>query len=143
LSDKNFMQITPFLQVREVAATVRFFVDVLGFHAWVEGPDYAYVQREAAAVRISRASDFEASPQEKQELGPRAFFCYIDVRDLEAVVAELRPRLLTAGVRGAQGPVDQTWGQREFWVPLPEGGLLIFGQAIAAMPAIKTAGGSH
>ena len=124
----NFIQVTPFISVKDVDAAVRFFVEVLGFHAWVHAWDYAYVQREKAAVRIGKAS--KGSPEERHEAGPRAFLMYIDVQDVDAVVEEVRPKLLAAGMAAGSGPKDQTWGQREFWVPVPEGGLIIFGQEI-------------
>lgn len=106
----NFIQVTPFLQARDVDAMVRFYVDVLGFRAWVHAWDYAYVQREAAAVRIGKASE---EPEERHEAGPRAFLFYIDVRDVAAVVEEVRPRLLAAGMAGrrwAGGPELGTAG---------------------------------
>ena len=127
MSEKNFLQVTPFLSARDVDGMVRFFVEVLGFHAWVQAWDFAYVQREAAAVRIGKASE---GSLEKHEVGPRAFLMYIDVRDVGAVVEEVRPKLLAAGMGGGQGPVDQRWGQREYWVPVPDGGLIVFGQEI-------------
>jgi catechol 2,3-dioxygenase-like lactoylglutathione lyase family enzyme len=52
----KFIRITPFMHVDDVAAAVRFFVDILGFKAWIEASGYAYVQREVAAVRILKAS---------------------------------------------------------------------------------------
>ncbi len=123
----NFVQVTPFLQARDVDGMVRFFVDVLGFRAWAQAWDYAYVQREEVAVRIVKASE---GPEESREAGPRAFLFYVDVRDVAAVVEEVRPKLLAAGMAAGDGPVDQTWGQREYWVPVPEGGLIVFGQEI-------------
>ncbi len=130
MSEKNFLQISPCVSARDVDGMVRFFVDVLGFRAWIHAWDYAYVQREAAAVRIGKASE---GPEERHEAGPRAFLFYIDVRDVAAVVEEVRPKLLAAGMSGGEGPVDQSWGQREFWVPVPEGGLVVFGQEIRGM----------
>lgn len=46
---------------------------------------------------------------------------------------EVRPKLEGAGVR-VHGPVDQTYGQREFMVVAPDGNLLVFGQSIVEMP---------
>ena len=126
----NFIQITPFLNARDMDGAVRFFVEILGFQAHVHSADFSYVQRETAAVRIMKASP--DTPEEKYEVGSRTFLMYIDVRDVAAVVAEVRPKLLAAGMSGGQGPKDQTWGQREFWVPVPEGGLILFGQKIGA-----------
>jgi catechol 2,3-dioxygenase-like lactoylglutathione lyase family enzyme len=129
VSGHNLTQITPMLQVADVGWAVRFFVDVLGFHAWVEAWDYAYLQREGVAVRLHYATpDDEA---ERQHFGPRAFLFYVDVKDVDALVLEIGPKLAAAGLGAGQGPVDQMWGQREWWVAGPEGGLIVFGQAIA------------
>ena len=72
---------------------------------------------------------------EKPGPGTRACRNYIDVEDLGAVVAELQPRLAEhwAG-RRVHGPVDQAYGQRELMVEVPDGELMVFGQAIFGMP---------
>jgi catechol 2,3-dioxygenase-like lactoylglutathione lyase family enzyme len=123
----NFIRITPFMHVADVDQAVRFFVDILGFKAWIEGPTYAYVQRETAAVRILRASD---SPGEEQRPGNRAFRYYIDVEDVEAIYAELKPRLDALWEGKTHGPVNQPYGQREFMITAPDGDLIVFGQEI-------------
>jgi len=131
----NFIRITPFMHVQDVDAAVRFFVDVLGFKAWIHvSGSYAYVQREVAAVRIMRAS---LSPGEEVPPGNRRFMYYIDVEDVAAVVAEVRPRLEAAGLPPGHGPVDQTYGQREFMVVAPDGNLVVFGESIFEMPLTK------
>ena len=109
---------------------MRFFVDVLGFTAWVTQPDYAYVQRETAGIRIMRAS---RSPGEKVPPGNRRFMYYIDVKNVAAVIAEVRPKLAEAGLLEGHGPVDQSYGQREFMVTAPDGNLLVFGQSLSAV----------
>lgn len=128
----NFVRITPFMHVADVDEAVWFFVDVLGFEAWVHRWDYAYVQRECVGMRILKAS---TSPGEEQGPGTRAFRYYIDVEDVAAVIAELRPKLAEhwAG-RLVHGPVDQVYDQREFMIEAPDGDLVVFGQAICEMP---------
>ena len=116
---------------------VRFFVEILGFSACVHAWDFAYVEREAIGVRIHLASD---GLEERHEVGPRAFLFYVDVKDVAAVAQELQPKLSAAGMAIGRGPVDQSWGQREFWVAVPEGGLIIFGQEIVTMPVVIHAG---
>jgi len=112
------------MHVTDVAGAVGFFRDVLGFKVWEEGPTFAYVQREVAAMRIFKASD---SPGEVPGAGTRAFRYYIDVADVDAVAAEVKPRCEAAGIR-VHGPVDQKYGQREFMVMSPDGDLVVFGQ---------------
>jgi hypothetical protein len=36
LSEKNLLQVTPWLLASDVEKMVQFFVEVLGFHAWVQ-----------------------------------------------------------------------------------------------------------
>jgi len=126
----NIIRITPFLHVQDVAAAVAFFTDLLGFKAWISTPIYAYVQRETAAVRIMKASQ---SPGEEVPAGNRRFMYYIDVEDVAAIIAEIKPKLDAAGVH-THGPKDQTYGQREFMVVAPDGNLVVFGQSIFEMP---------
>ncbi len=131
MSEKNLLQVTPWLLTGDVEKMVQFFVDVLGFHAWVQEHDYAYVKRDDAAVRIGKLSEGPEGADERVEWGARAWLFYIDVRDVDSLVTELRPKLQEAGLAGARGPKDQSWGKREFWAPLPEGGYIVFGQEIS------------
>jgi catechol 2,3-dioxygenase-like lactoylglutathione lyase family enzyme len=121
----NTLQITPFMHVADLDAAVRFFVDTLGFAVRFRHSNYAYVEREGAAVRIL-ASDCP------EELGVphRGFAYYIDVRDLDQVVRELGPNLAGLPAADVHGPVDQAYGQRELMVRAPDGNLVVFGQAM-------------
>ncbi len=116
------------MHVADVAGAVRFFVDVLGFRAWIKGPTYAYVQRETAAVRILKASE---TPGEVPGPGTRAFRYYIDVDDVDSLYAELKPKIDALWKGQMYGPVDQEYGQREFMVTAPDGDMVVFGQEIS------------
>jgi hypothetical protein len=54
---------------------------------------------------------------------------YIDVRDVDALCAELKPQLDTLPQRDVHGPTNKSYGQRELLVLAPDGNLLAFGQA--------------
>jgi catechol 2,3-dioxygenase-like lactoylglutathione lyase family enzyme len=127
----NFIRITPFMHVPDVSAAVAFFTDTLGFRAFIHFPDYAYVQRETAAIRIMRAS---TCPGEEPGPGTHAFRYYIDVHDVNALYAELKPNLDALPTGSVHGPIDQTYGQREFMVLAPDGDLVVFGQTLYRMP---------
>ncbi len=128
---QNYIRITPFMHVADVDEAVRFFVEVLGFTAWIHRRDYAYVQRETAGVRILKASSARG---EAPGPGTRAFRYYIDVKDVDVLYAELKPKLDALWGGKVHGPVDQTYGQREFMVVAPDGDLVVFGQSISEMP---------
>jgi catechol 2,3-dioxygenase-like lactoylglutathione lyase family enzyme len=123
----NFIQVTPFMHVTDLEAALAFFRDILGFEVQVRAPDYAYVHRETAGFRLREQSGPDGAPP-----GNRRFCYYIDVRDVDALHAELKPRLAALPPGDVHGPVDQSYGQRELMILAPDGNLLAFGQAIAA-----------
>jgi catechol 2,3-dioxygenase-like lactoylglutathione lyase family enzyme len=129
MAQGNFIQVTPFMHVDDVEEAVRFFTELLEFEAPPEhrhGRDYAYVHRETVGVRIMRNQGSDGAPP-----GNRRFAYYIDVRDVDRMHAELKPRLDRLPARHVHGPVDQSYGQRELMIVAPDGNLLVFGQAIA------------
>lgn len=128
-SEDNILQITPFMHVRlsDFERTVAFFRDLLGFQVLIHGDDYAYVQRGPAGLRLwgRRDDDPEAPPH-----GNRNFRYYIDVKDVDAIYAELKPKLDALPPEDVHGPRDKQYGQRELLIRTPDGDLLCFGQEI-------------
>jgi catechol 2,3-dioxygenase-like lactoylglutathione lyase family enzyme len=122
----NTYQITPFMHVVDVDEAVRFLIEVLGFTPLVHESGYAYLDREGAGLRIlghKNDSDEVGTPH-------RGFAYYIDVRDLDVVLNQLRPKLSQLPEGEVRGPVDQPYGQRELMIRTPDGNVLVFGQAI-------------
>lgn len=120
----NFRQITPFITVRDLRGALAFFVDIIGFEVtWRSGDSYAYVEREGVGIRLRESHD----PGDLVP-GTRRFAYYIDVHDVDALHAELKPRLDTLPAADVLGPIDQDYGQRELMVLAPDGNLLVFGQ---------------
>lgn len=122
----NIQQITPFMYADDLDVAVRFFRDLLGFAAVVHTDDYAYLEREGAAIRIMHNSPECRVPP----AAGRPFRYYMDVRDVDAIAAELRPGLQHLPADHVYGPVNQTYGQREFMILAPDGGVVVFGQGI-------------
>lgn len=129
----NFIQTTPFMHVpiAEFEAAVRFFEDVLGFKALLHVRDYAYVEREGCGMRIWGRENANVPK------GARNFRYYYDVRDVDALYAELKPKLDKLPPQDVHGPMDKWYGQRELLILAPDGDLVCFGQAIHKMPAEK------
>ncbi len=123
----NFIQITPFMHVEDVERAVAFFTEILGFEIGFRFEDYAYVHRENVGFRILQNRGSDGAPP-----GNRRFAYYIDVRDVDQLYAELKPKLDTLPKGDVYGPVDQRYGQRELLVLAPDGNLIAFGQAIPA-----------
>lgn len=121
----NFEQVTPFLHVPDLGAAVAFY-EALGFRALFRMSDYAYVHRETVGIRI-----LEYRPDQPPPPAHGGFGHYIDVADVDALHAELKPALDAMPPQDVHGPVDQEYGQRELMVRAPDGNLLVFGMAIA------------
>ncbi len=120
----NFLQVTPFLHVLDLRKALDFFTDILGFSVLFRQDGYAYIHRETVGFRLLQAEDREVGP------GHRRFAYYIDVRDVDALYAELKPKLDTLPPADVHGPADKPYGQRELLVLAPDGELIAFGMAI-------------
>lgn len=133
MTKANLLQVTPFLHVPDLAEALDFFCRRLGFAVGFEGDGYAYIEREGAAFRL-----LQLPPPDCRDPGQTpmhdGFAYYIDVRDVDALVAELSPRLADLPPERVHGPVDQAYGQREFMVRGPDDGLIVFGQGLQADP---------
>jgi catechol 2,3-dioxygenase-like lactoylglutathione lyase family enzyme len=125
MSADNIRQITPFMHVADLKAAFDFFA-LLGFECLYKEPGYGYFQRGPAGMRVLQSAEDDGAPFQPH----RGFAYYVDVRDVDAIVTELRPKLEKAGIEFS-GPRDQTWRQREFMIRAPDGNVFVFGQAIA------------
>lgn len=125
MSEGNFIQVTPFMHVPDIDAALAFFNDILGFKTLYREGTYAYVQRETAGFRLLQNHGDDGAPP-----GNRRFSYYIDVRDVDALYAELKPKLGTLPAKDVHGPADKPYKQRELLVLAPDGNLIAFGHAI-------------
>ena len=121
----NFIQITPFMHVADIEWALAFFTETLGFKTLFRQANYAYLEREGVGFRLLEQTGPQGAPP-----GNRRFAYYIDVRDVDLLYAELKPKLDRLPKGDAYGPVDQSYGQRDLLVLAPDGNLIAFGQAI-------------
>ena len=122
----NFIQVTPFITLRDLEAALTFFTEILGFRTLFRSANYAYVHRETVGFRLLEETGKEAAPP-----GTRRFAYYIDVHDVDQLYGELKPKLDTLPKGDVYGPVDHEYGQRELLVLAPDGNLIAFGHAIS------------
>ncbi len=87
---RNIVQTTQFMHIpiAEFDAAVEFFREVLGFNEHRHVRDYAYLERDGCGIRIWGREDAADAPR-----GVRNFRYYFDVRDVDALYAELKPKL--------------------------------------------------
>ena len=122
----NFRQITPFVHVPNLPEAIAFFEGVLGFRTCVRMGDYAYLHRETVGIRLLENRGQDGAPP-----GNRRFAYYVDVHDVDALHAELKPKLDLLPRGHVHGPADKEYGQRELAIVAPDGNLIVFGQEIA------------
>ena len=123
----NLIQTTPFMHVpiAEFEAAVQFFRDLLGFTEHLHRRDYAYLERVGSGIRIWGRENAADAPR-----GVRNFRYYFDVRDVDALYEELKPKLDRLPPRDVHGPADKHYGQRELLILAPDGDLVCFGQRL-------------
>ena len=121
----NIIQTTPFMHVPEIEAALAFMTGTLGFTTCHREANYAYVSREGAGLRI-----LECGPGNEFRPGNRRFAYYYDCRDVDALHAELKPKLDALPAGDVHGPADKPYRQRELAIVAPDGNLIVFGQAM-------------
>jgi catechol 2,3-dioxygenase-like lactoylglutathione lyase family enzyme len=127
----QFEQVTPFLHVPDLQKALDFFTDILGFTVPFRQDGYAYIHRETVGFRLLEAEGGEAAA------GLRRFAYYIDVRDVDALYDELKPKLDALPQGDVHGPADKPYGQRELLVLAPDGELIVFGMEIRPTEVAK------
>jgi catechol 2,3-dioxygenase-like lactoylglutathione lyase family enzyme len=120
------LQITPFVPRSSLDKQVAFYRDVLGFTVEFRDGNYAFLRRDRVALRLLEVEcDIDLHAPEREQ----SF--YIDVDDVDALYAELAPRLAPLPGGRVRAPFDQPYGQRELHVMDEDCCLVFFGQRIA------------
>jgi uncharacterized glyoxalase superfamily protein PhnB len=128
----NVKRITPVLLVNEIEPLLPFWIDRLGFTKTIEVPDgnklgFVAFQKGTAEVMYQTYSSVEkdAPPAMSIEARKGPAYLYMEVDDLDAVLAATRDRKVVMPVRTA------FYGMREFAIQDPGGHFITFAQAVA------------
>jgi uncharacterized glyoxalase superfamily protein PhnB len=126
-------KITPVLLVKEIEPVVPFWVERLGFAKIIEVPDgnklgFAAFQKGTAEVMYQSYASVEkdAPPSMSAEARKGPTYLYLEVDDLDAVLAAMKDVRIVMPVRTA------FYGMREFSVQDPTGHFITFAQPVAA-----------
>lgn len=118
-------QITPFVPCTSLDRQITFYRDILGFIVGFQADNYAFLKRDDVAVRLVEVdAGVDLSHPEREG----SF--YIDVKDIDALYAALKPKLQTLPPARVRAPFDQDYGQREFHVLDEDCTLVFFGEAV-------------
>jgi len=103
---------SPMIPSYNVAATVSWFIEALGFEAVLNTDGDAVVHKDDKTVHIQNAGP---------DIGEMA--CYLEVNDLDAVWSLMQGHLDGLRVRV---PFNQDYGMRELHVEVPHTNTLLF-----------------
>jgi uncharacterized glyoxalase superfamily protein PhnB len=112
------------LAVKNLAVSLAFYRDMLGFSLDFEVPGWAFLSRDRFRVMLGECADAMAA----HETGDHSYFAYVTVDDIDALYRELAAK----GVSLVQELADKPWGMREFGVRTPDGHRIMFGRRISA-----------
>lgn len=127
----SLVHAVPTFPVRNVAQSVDFYRDQLGFTVLHVDTGFAVFQRDAVEIRVWEANDETWQERESSSpvvSGAESFIagtatCRIKVTGVDALYAELEPR----GVVHPKATLrDQPWGAREFGVQDPDNNMITF-----------------
>ena len=122
---ERIFQICPMLHVPDLPAALAFFRDTLGFEAKFTASNYAYLELAGCGLRLL------AEPTRKLNADGKArVTVYIDVAGVDALHAQLAPKLATLPPDRVEPLKNMPYGQREFQVRMPDGDWLNFGEPI-------------
>ena len=118
------MKIIPLLKVRNMQAAIKHYTEVLDFAMTCpeDTPDSPVVDLGHEEM------EFQITTHESERLFGSVIYVYVS--DVDSLFAQYKSRGLdTSGRPNSpvhQGPVDQTWGRREFYVTDADGNTLRF-----------------
>lgn len=122
----QIQQITPFVPCSDLQKQVDFYERILGFNLGFRQDNYAFLKRDAAAVRLIEVdSNVDLSTPDREG----SF--YIDVEDIDALFADMKSALDALPEGRVRAPFNQPYNQREFHVADEDCTLIFFGEAIA------------
>lgn len=111
------------LAVRDLEASTRYYVDVLGFKRDpIEGDGWSFLSRDDFKVMLGECPDEKPA----SELGNHSYFVYLIVDGLDEYYREVVAR----GALVSSKPADKPWGLREFGLSTPDGHRITCGEPI-------------
>lgn len=101
-------RISPMLVAADVAATVAFYAEVLGFRPTLNSPGYAVVERDGATIHFMKAANEQVLEAVREHTN-----IYIEVSDIASFWAHVSQFKGSYRIRDL---FDRDYGMREFHI---------------------------
>jgi len=112
------------LAVRDLAASTRYYTDVLGFRRDpVDARGWSFLTRESIKLMLGECADEVPA----SETGNHSWFVRIIVEELD----DFQREILARGADVIMAPADRAYGLREFVVRTPDGHRIMFAEPVA------------
>ncbi|MDN3519371.1 VOC family protein [Aquisalimonas lutea] len=118
----EFKQVRSVLAVKDLAASVAFYRDKLGFAVDFEVDGWCFLSRDDFRVMLGHCPDEVPASQ----INDHSYFAYVGVSGIDDLHQEFKAR----GVGQLPDPESKPWGMREFVVTTPDGHRIMFGQEL-------------
>ncbi len=109
------------LAVKDLARSVDFYINQLGFSTVWEVEGWHTLRREGFVVMLGECSDDRSA----FETNNHSYFAYIDVQNIDDLYQEFKAKEINM-----REISDKPWGQREFAITTIDGHRITFGEAI-------------
>ncbi len=116
--------ISPMLAAADMAETVAFYREVLGFSLVMETPGYSILERNGQTIHISAPATKETLASMRDHTA-----IYVEVSGLGVTWEQVKP---FAGRSKVREPFDREYGMTEFHIIDPNGCLIFVGEPTAA-----------
>jgi catechol 2,3-dioxygenase-like lactoylglutathione lyase family enzyme len=111
------------LAVRDLAASTRYYVDILGFEKDpIDAAGWSFLTRDSFRIMLGECSDERPA----DELGNHSYFAYWNVEGVD----ELFRELVSKGAMVLSHPTNKPCGLREFGLRTPDGHRIVCGETI-------------
>jgi catechol 2,3-dioxygenase-like lactoylglutathione lyase family enzyme len=114
--------LSPIIPVADMATSVQFYTDVLGFDIAMQSDTYSILIRDGASLHLTRAEN-----QTVLEATRGHMSIYLEVEDIEALWSHVSRFSDRYKVRDL---FDRDYGMREFHIVDPDDCLIFVGQSI-------------
>jgi len=110
------------LAVKDLAASVRYYTEQLGFSSLWSVDGWHSLGREKFIIMLGECTDDRSAFETRNH----SYFAYIDVAGIDALHEEYRAKAVEIVYPLGSKP----WGQREFGICTIDGHRIMFGEAI-------------